>query len=549
MKKYYLVVLFLTLTLQAQNLDSLYNVLMGSRINIKNVSYPTQVDEKQPDKCSFGLRASIKEHFDEYSLEKQYNISEVMARPELSTSTVSPSGIFRIHYDESGTHQPEYEIQDLAIAFDSSYNFQVNILGYPEPPNDGNLGGDGKYDIYVLNLGGGLYGATTPEESIGNGKYLSYIEIDNSFRQNEGYNTYGLSAAQVTAAHEFHHAIQLGDYGFFDEDLFYHELTSTAFEEFVYDDVNDYYAYMYSYFRNTANKLEDNSGYNLAVWNIFLQEKLADDDPILGHKIVKRSWEYLVDNRAIVAVAKAMSDYNKSFGHEYNAFADWLYFTNDNAKAGEYFEEAVNYPSVKSTYTLDLDDSEKSLTIQSDPTSINYLIFTDSGQVFVDTIVAVFSNSDIYGSLDNGNGLDIQFTISNGTFDGATSINDTYYSKLSGESLGFIQSSYIINNELSGNEIQREEIEYAYPQPYTYESGSAINIPTHPDITSNAELKIYSSDMNLVYSGNETIFSAGNIVVRWNGLDDKGNQLASGVYVYITRADGKIKKGKLVILN
>ena len=430
-----------------------------------------------------------------------------------------------------------------------AFNFEVNILGYPAPPKDVNLGGDDKYDVYVLNLGGGLYGATTPETAIGEGKYISYMEIDNSFDKNEGYNSFGIEGARVTAAHEFHHAIQLGGYVFRSEDTYYYELTSTAFEEFVYDEVNDYYAYMSSYFRNTRSKLENNSGYNLAVWNIFLQERFNDEDPFLGHRIVKRSWENIVNNRAIVGLAKAISaETDLTFGQLFNEFGDWLYFTDNRAKPNEFFEEAKNYPLIRSYYTLQLNNSE-TLTFVSQPTSINYLTFFDFSSGFADTVVAVISNSDVVGSTTNNSSLNVDFTISSSSFEDAVSISDLFYSKIETDGIEKIQDSYIVNNELSDQAISREEISFAYPQPFNYLRDDVLNIPTFPDPSNRADLNVYSPDMNLVYSGNERILSSQNIIVKWNGLDKKGNKLASGVYVYVTKADGKIKKGKIVILN
>lgn len=547
----YLIILFFTASLlQAQNIDSLYNLLINSRTPDKHNLSPAGIDNKMHDKCGFGLRAIIKEHFHLFSIEEQQNISSILSRPELQTSIVSPSGIFRIHYDPTGPNAPQYSVEELAVAFDSSYNFEVNILGYPPPPKDGNNGGDDKYDVYILNLGGGLYGATTPETNIsGTTTYESYIEIDNSFSKNEGYNSFGIDAARVTAAHEFHHAIQLGNYIFRSDDTYFYELTSTAFEEFVYNDVNDYYAYMPSYFRNTSNKLEDNSGYNLAVWNIFLTERFMNEDPMLGHNIVKRSWEYLPKNRAIIAVAKAMRDFNKSFAQEFNTFGDWLYFTNKNSKKGEFFTEAENYPLVKSNYTLELEETEKKITFQSKPTSINYFIFLDFSQGFTDTIVAVLSNSDVYGSTGDGNDLQIEFSLGNKVFSKANSINDYYYSSIQGESVEFIQESYIINNSLSSSGTKRDDIDFVYPQPFKYDTDDWLNIPTYPDLSNRAELNIYSPDMNLVFSDKIQIIISDNIVVKWDGKDNYGNKLASGVYIYVTKANGKIKKGKFVIFN
>ncbi len=542
--------LLLPIFLFAQNLDSLYNKLIERNSeNFMEQNYIVSQDNGKHDKCGFGLNANIKSHFQEFSISKQNSIKKILERPELEKSIVSPSGLFRIHYNISGADKPQYGnlsveegIAEVAAAFDSAYNYEVNILGYPPPPSDDSLGGDDKFDVYVYNLGGGLYGATTPETEIGDEKYESYIEIDNSFAMNEGYNSYGINAARVTAAHELHHAIQVGNYGYFENEIFYHELTSTAFEEFVYDEVNDYYAYMKSYFKNTENRFDNNSGYNLAIWNIFLQERFYDKDPLLGQKIIKRSWEYLPNNRAVIAIAKAMQDYGESFAVEFNTFADWLVFTGDNAQPGKYFEEAENYPNISSTYTLEFNQTQKSILFESQPISINYLTFTG-----IDTIIAVISNSNVSADENNGNNTNIDFTIAKQSFVGSNAINNIYYSRVSSNDKEFIQDSYIVNNELSSNTNVQKKLDLVYPQPFDYQKHKSLCFPVNKKLNVIAELKVFSSDMNLVFSGDVRIY---NNVTRWfNVRNNNGNKLASGVYIYVTKADGKIKKGKFVVIN
>ena len=56
---------------------------------------------------------------------------------------------------------------------------------------------------------------------------------------------------------------------------FFMRLTSTSMEEFVYDDVNDYYAYMDSYFNNTDAAMPKQNGYNIAIWNIYLKDNFG----------------------------------------------------------------------------------------------------------------------------------------------------------------------------------------------------------------------------------------------------------------------------------
>ncbi len=130
---------------------------------------------------------------------------------------------------------------------------KLDFLGYLPPPSDNGEGGDNLYDIYVNDFTGLiLYGQTKFDFSDG-GTGPSFMEIENDF---SSYPTKGINAARVTAAHEFHHAIQLGSYIYRASDLYFYEITSTSMEEFVYDSVNDYYNYLENYFNySTINHL------------------------------------------------------------------------------------------------------------------------------------------------------------------------------------------------------------------------------------------------------------------------------------------------------
>jgi flagellar hook assembly protein FlgD len=92
-------------------------------------------------------------------------------------------------------------------------------------------------------------------------------------------------------------------------------------------------------------------------------------------------------------------------------------------------------------------------------------------------------------------------------------------------------------------------IDFAYPQPFSYSKNSSIFIPTRTNPENTAELKIFTPSMKLVYSGSKIIYSIDKIVVRWDGLDNNGNRLPSGIYIYAIKSGDLIDKGKLVILN
>ncbi len=77
------------------------------------------------------------------------------------------------------------------------------------PPSDNGAGGDNKYDVYIQNQGGGVYGYTEWESKVGSVNWTSFMVIDNDYI---GYYSTGLDGMKVTVAHEFHHGIQLGNY-------------------------------------------------------------------------------------------------------------------------------------------------------------------------------------------------------------------------------------------------------------------------------------------------------------------------------------------------
>ncbi len=219
----------------------------------------------------------------------------------------------------------EQNVAEVAEALDSVYRFEVNYLGYLSPPGDNGAGGDDKYDVYIQNQGGGLYGYTEPESKIGTVNWTSFIVIDNDY---VGYYSSGIDGMLVTVAHEFHHSIQVGNYSvpdpnspYRDSDVYFYEITSTSMEEFVYDDVNDYYAYMQSYFK-TRKLLCQNRMVTILQFGIFILNRDS------GFEILKQQWELIPSINAIMSINNTILNAGSSFPGEFNKFGIWTYFTN-----------------------------------------------------------------------------------------------------------------------------------------------------------------------------------------------------------------------------
>ena len=531
-------------TANQHQLDSLYNLYIGLRTGTHllqgQVATSAAIKQGGHIKCGLGLSNRLRLNFNSFSPEQQEELKKILARPILDTSFVSPSGKFRIHYDTSGTDKPGYSITDLAIAFDSTYNFQVTFLGYPEPPTDNSEGGDNLYDIYILNLGI-LYGETDFEKEItpGSNKYITYILMDNDFI---GYFTEGIDGARVTAAHEFHHAIQVGDYIWRVDDLYFYELTSTAFEDIIYPSINDYLQYLPSYFNNTQVSFAATRGYDFAIWNLYL-------NATFGTGIIKRQWELMPNNKAVNAINASLVENSSTFSKSLKEFGIWTYFTNHRSISGKYFIDAAKFPIAHPVSTISFTSTVDTVNLNSKALSNNFIRFANA----TDTIDVIISNTDVQSGADDlGKNFSAQYIFSRSSFTGANKLNDNYYSKLNVTNPGIWQLSEFVNGQLvvTTTPSAKTAGNFAYPNPFNYKSGALIYLPVSTGNPTTATLNIYSTSLNLMYSDSENVVNInGKNFVMWNGRQTNNNRLPTRVYIYVTKVGDDILKGKLVILN
>lgn len=525
---------------QQSKLDSLYNAFLEMRGVYVDAETPKTDSIQEEKKCGFRIASEIYFNIDKFDLPRKENILTLLQRPVTQTSIVSDSGLFKIHFDTSGIHKVYYNVYDFAKALDSSYNYEVNYLGYPPPLT--------RYDVYIQNTGG-YYGYTIPENEItpGSQQYDSYIVVHNSFA---GFYTQGIDAARVTAAHELHHAIQMRNYILREvngelQDVFFYEMTSTAMEEFVFDTVNDYYGYMKSYFDNPDRTFSVNNGYNIAVWNIFLKDRY-------GFDVLKRQWEYLVNYRALLSVELSLNDYNTSFAEELSEFAVWTYFTNYRSIPNKYFTEAEFYPVIRPMNNVTFYPPSKTVSVNSSPVSNCFIRFFAPFNNQVDTLFAIISNGDIQRGIQSpASSIPVIYDLYNYNAPGSESLDGYYYSKLySSDLLFFIRKEILNDSVMSGNGTYRRIADFVFPSPFSYKKHEFLYLPVPTASSGMAEIFIYDLNMQLLFSNVETIINKfGNRVVKWNGLKQNNDKTGSGVYFYLVKSNSGTINGKLVIVN
>jgi hypothetical protein len=254
--------------------------------------------------CGTPLKHGLQRDWNQLEPSTRKTLARQLAAPVLSGtefSLVSPAGRFRIHYTTSGADAvPSLAwVQTVSQTFDDVSDSYRARGWIPAPTAAG-----APYDVYLRDLASlRLYGQTTSAQSLASPGFAnavgSFIEIDNDFLDAVYQNALGgqltpaqkaLQSLQITAAHEYHHAIQYG-YNFY-FDVWYAEATSTWQEDELYDNVNQLYNYLNKALATTNLSLDipvdvaTGGGYGRWLFNRQLTESQ-------GTGFVRSAWEKL----------------------------------------------------------------------------------------------------------------------------------------------------------------------------------------------------------------------------------------------------------------
>ncbi|PVG83281.1 hypothetical protein DDE18_08265 [Nocardioides gansuensis] len=154
-----------------------------------------------------------------------------------STKTCGPHVC--VHYvptTADAPPSPEWVALNLAT-LEQTWKKEVGKFGYRKPVGDRGLGGNSKLDVYLKDLGAGLYGYCAAEHRAKARTASGFCVLDNDYHPTQFPAATPTQNLQVTAAHEFFHAVQYAyDYG---DDGWFMESTATWMEERVADDVDD----------------------------------------------------------------------------------------------------------------------------------------------------------------------------------------------------------------------------------------------------------------------------------------------------------------------
>jgi len=282
----------------------------------------------RPIKCGWGAHPEL----------LRARIAAPQARPKRQAKYMSPTGEFYVHYNTSGPDAPDLAdedtsgtpdwVEEVAAALDSARSLLLALGFGPAPADD-----DSVYDVYLKEYGGVYYGETHFETHVGGGRYITYIEMDNDFAEDEHYYTHGIDAARVTAAHEYFHAVQLG-YGWRDADLFFYEISSTWFEDIAFPDVNDWVFWFKGgrdpFGKTPTQPIASTDGYSIAIFGHYLTHITGTYQP----DIMRQAWEHLKSTSATAAIEGSLAFHGSNLTTAWTDFVARLFF---NGRAPEHY--------------------------------------------------------------------------------------------------------------------------------------------------------------------------------------------------------------------
>ena len=327
----------------------------------------------------------IIQHWKELSPSTQQSLANAMTRWSTAFTYNSPGGFFKMHYDTLGTNAvpaadgnsngvPDF-VEKCAAYCDSSFSKHV-ALGYLLAPSDGGLGGDSRYDVYFEEMV--YYGYAQPEDPGPQpwNDYTSYLVLNRDFigfPPNTDPEGNQAGAAKATAAHELHHAVQFA-YNV-DAELWFMELDATYMEDIVFDQVNDNYNYLGSFFGAPTTGLMDNTThmYSCFIWGLYLAQHFDT-------ALMTDLWEGARYTNAYTALSDTLQGrFGWSQDSAFAEFTTWNFCTNFR-NDGLHHQEASSYPLI----TIGRTHTSYPVLPQTPPTNpqgygSSYILFVPNG--------------------------------------------------------------------------------------------------------------------------------------------------------------------------
>jgi hypothetical protein len=521
-------------------------------------------NELHDGKCGLGIRAQVHSQWNAFSALQKIELKQLMVPP--STQKERVIGRFKIFYDTSGSphvpalldvnNQPldstaEAYVDSVGAIFNYVYSVEVDGLGYQSPPHEQ---GESYYRIFIQDMNYYLrrsYGLTDWDPSALNlnpsgypPQYACFVLVDKDYKD---YHTKGINALKVTAAHEFHHVIQVSSYGFRDNELFAYEITSTWMEDVVYTDVNDYYYYLSNYFDGfkidqvalSFNYSDLNhGGYERCIWAHYLAKRFSPS-------IMRDVWTRMRTQTFLESTDATLVNIGSNLQTAFAEFTYWNYYTADRADTVKYYPEGNHYPRFQPLQNKRYTTGDVTVGGDVSPLSSSMYEFDLASS---DTLTAMIANVDV-NAAELGQTLTkrVDVTLS------SQALISPYYELENGLKVKIVVADFLL---WQGFFSQSSTLQYVLkrlsdiaPNPFRINNDQQLFLPVNEDEIGLSQVYLYSSSLSLVYTAEVNVtYQNKSMVIAVSGADLK-SKLSSGVYFVIAKTKKKDYQWKVSVIR
>jgi len=480
----------------------------------------------------------------------------LIERPEGLTETYTTDH-FKFHFILGDSYDSVDNIDyviSMGNVFENVWKFYVDSLGYSPPVEDQMIGGSNLYDIYLLNLPSGYFGITyTSNAQADSPACASFIKMRNSYSSSIFNEHTELENIQVTAVHEFFHAIQFS-YNCY-EKLWFMEATAVWAEDELYDNINDHYRYMAPWFSNPEKPLNYTSGIHMYGTFIFFQ---YIDEHLGGPETIRECWERSNENstfigdKSYLSIDEALNKQNSSLKDAFNRMRIANRIMSSNINAGMYtYEEADEYPverpEIKEYINYNKGDYE------SYSNSELYLLSSHYIELETDSPIVITINNN------SGPNSDLSlFTVVK--YDNKERWSIRTNNEINIDPLvGLDYISIIIsatsdsqnNWDYSLNIIDGQREDFSFYSPYPNPGGpkNPINIELQVIEPQNLSIKIFNILGKLVWSTEKNASESGLFTIKWSGKNQNKKDVSSGVYFIFAKGKYSSFTNKVTFLK
>jgi len=448
---------------------------------------------------------------------------------------------------------PDY-IENMGEIFEYIWFYFENILGYSTPPGDGTLGGSQKYDIFVENLPSNYFAITytTSFTNASENSCASFIKMRNNYNGTVFQNLTEIENIEITAAHEFFHAIQFS-YNCH-ERFWLMEATAVWSEDEIYDNINDHYRYMPTWFQNSSKSIDDESNHMYGSFILFqyIDEHLGGPDIIRTIWEESRSRANSVSDISFISIDAALSNIGSSFNSALNSMRIANRIMSDHPNAEPYtYKEADDYPVTGPYEIASLVFNDNPVTYEQNSLSLyssNYikLNLSSSARVLIENKDGPID--DLFGTVMFKHRDRDNWTIYQGyDFNIDPSINIEWATLLvSAQEQN--ESDWDYKVTISDGYNEDLILRRIYPNPYIY-NNSEIGIKILSTTPQNVKINIYNILGQSIAKWSVDIDEPGETELLWDRKNDSGKIVSDGIYFIEMKGQNKRIVDKITLLK